>query len=115
MRDAIQRVSSDLSPGQFRCKVQGGGVQGGVIPKTAFTKSCKPVHDVIIIPVSSYSLNLETVERKGKKCKKLNISRTKSFLDKALKSTAPKLSCKWFQLLKSLFISFGYNGSFQGS
>ena len=39
----------------------------------------------------------------------------KSFLDKALKSTAPKLTCKWFQLLKSLFISFGYNGSFQGS
>ena len=69
MRDATQRVSSDLSPGQFRCKVQGGGVQGEVIPKTAFTKSWKPIHDVIIIPVSSYSLNLETAERKGKNAK----------------------------------------------
>ena len=66
MRDATQRVSSDLSPGQFRCKVQGGL---WVIPKTAFTKSCKPIHDVIIIPVSSYSLNLETAEREGKNAK----------------------------------------------
>ena len=38
---------------------------------------CKLIHDVIIIPVSSEPLNIETVERKDKKHKKLNISRTK--------------------------------------
>ena len=34
------------------------------IPKIKFANLCKPIHDVIIIPVSSDSLNLEAVERK---------------------------------------------------
>lgn len=37
-----------------------------VIPKILFANLYKPVHDVIIIPVSSDPLNPDTVERKGK-------------------------------------------------
>ena len=53
-------------------------IQSGfwVLKKTTFVNSCKPVHDVIIIPVPSDPLNLKTVERKGD-YKKLNMSRRK--------------------------------------
>ena len=34
---------------------------------------CKPIHDVIIIVVSSDSLNVETLKGKGENYKKLNI------------------------------------------
>ena len=37
-----------------------------VIPKNRFANLWKSIHDVIIIPVSSDPLNLETVERKEK-------------------------------------------------
>ena len=37
-----------------------------VVTKITFAELCKPIHDVIIIPVSSDTLNLETMERKEK-------------------------------------------------
>ena len=54
-------------------------IQSGfwVIPKIAFANLCKPIHDVIIIPISFDPLNLETVKKEGKKYERLNISRTK--------------------------------------
>ena len=45
------------------------------IPKITFANSRKPIHDVIIIPVSPDPLNLKIVEREEKNYKKLNISR----------------------------------------
>ena len=48
-----------------------------VIPKITFANLCKPVQGVIIIPVSSDPLILETDKRKGKKYKKLSIWKTK--------------------------------------
>ena len=48
-----------------------------VIPTITIDNLRKAIHDVIIIPVSSDPLNIETVERKGKNYKKNNISRTK--------------------------------------
>ena len=44
------------------------------IPKITFANSRKPMHDVIIIPVSPDPLNLKILEREGKNYKKLNIS-----------------------------------------
>ena len=43
-------------------------IQSGlwVIPKLIFANLCKPIHDIIIIPVLSDSFNLENVEKKGK-------------------------------------------------
>ena len=55
-------------------------IQSGfwVIPKIIFAYLCnKPIHDFIIITVSSDHLNLKNMERKGKKYTNLNISRTK--------------------------------------
>ena len=48
-----------------------------VIPKITFDNLCKPIHNVVIIPVSSDPWNLEAAEKKEKNCKKLNILRTK--------------------------------------
>ena len=47
-------------------------IQSGfsVTPKIIFDNLYKPIHDVIIIPVSSDPVNLEAVERKGKNTKK---------------------------------------------
>ena len=56
--------SSDLSPGQ--CKVV-----SELFQKFTFANLCKPIHNVIIIPVSSDPLNLETVERKEKNLRKI--------------------------------------------
>ena len=64
---------SNLSTGQFWWFRSGFWV----ILKITFANLSKPIYDVIIIPVSSDPLNMETVERKGIKYKKLNISRTK--------------------------------------
>ena len=50
-----------------------------VVAKTTFAYLCKPIHNVIIIPVSSGPLNLETVEGKGKNWKK-KISRERKDL-----------------------------------
>ena len=52
-----------------------------VIPKITFANLCKPVQSVIIIPVSSDPLILETDERKGKKIQKTEyLENEKSFL-----------------------------------
>ena len=40
-----------------------------VIPRITFGNLCKPICDVIIIPVSSDPLNLENVERKERNFK----------------------------------------------
>ena len=62
-------------PSNFDDLIQSGF---SVIPKITFVNLWKPIHDVIIIPVSSDPLNLETVERIEKRnYKKWNISRTK--------------------------------------
>ena len=61
--------------GKFDDLIQSGF---GIIPNNTFANLCKPIHDVTIIPVSSDPLNLETMERKGKNYKKINILRTKS-------------------------------------
>ena len=42
-----------------------------------FANVCKPVHDVILIPTSFETWNLENVERKEKNFKNLNVARTK--------------------------------------
>ena len=42
-----------------------------VIPKITSANLCKPIHDVINIPLSFVLLNLESVERKGKNYKNL--------------------------------------------
>ena len=52
-----------------------------VIPKITFLNLCKPVKDVIIIPVLSVLLNLET-GNEGKKLQKFEyLENIKSFLD----------------------------------
>ena len=61
----------NLSTGQFWWFKSGFWV----ILKITFANLSKPIYDVIIIPVSSDPLNMETVERKGIKYKKLSISR----------------------------------------
>ena len=50
-------------------------IQSGfyIIPKITFTNLCKPMHGVIIIPVSSDPLYLENVKRKKIK-RQFNIS-----------------------------------------
>ena len=57
-----------------------------VIPKIIFTNlgnlQFRPIHRVIIIPVSSDSFNLKIVERKEKKLQKYEyVKNEKSFLD----------------------------------
>ena len=54
-------------------------IQGGVwlFPKITFANFWKPIHNIIIIPISCYTLNLETVKRKGENYKKWNIWRMK--------------------------------------
>ena len=48
-----------------------------VIPKITFDNVCKPLHYVLTSPLSSDPLNVKAVERKGKKYKQSNNSRTK--------------------------------------
>ena len=48
-----------------------------VIPKITSANLCKPIHDIINIPLRFVLLSLENVEKKGKKYKNVNISRTK--------------------------------------
>ena len=52
-----------------------------LLQKITFANFCKPVHNVIIIPVLSNPLNLETVERKGKIIINWISWEWKSFLD----------------------------------
>ena len=54
--------------GNFDSLIQKGFL---VIPKITFANLRKPILDVIIIPVSSDPLNMETVKRKKKIIKKL--------------------------------------------
>ena len=52
------------------------------ITKITIANLCKPIHDFIIIPVSSDPLSLETMESYGKMVQKIkNIENGKSFLD----------------------------------
>ena len=61
-------------------------IQSGywVIPKLKFGNLCKPIHGVMIIPVSSTDcLNLETVEKKGKELQKIEyLKNEEGVLDK---------------------------------
>ena len=52
-------------------------IQGNsrVIRRTKTCDSCKPFHDAIIIPFSTSSLNLKTLDKKEDNYKNLNISR----------------------------------------
>ena len=60
---------------------------------------CKPIHDVIILLVSSDSLNLETVERKEKKLQKIEYTENvKTFFDKIQSVFLQFLKC--FLLVK---------------
>ena len=58
-------------------------IQSGfwVIPKILFPNFCKPIQDVIIIPVSSDPVNMVTVKRKGEALEKLEyLENKKTFL-----------------------------------
>ena len=48
-----------------------------VILKIKSVNLCKPIYDIINYSTSFAILNLESVEKKGKNYKNLNISRTK--------------------------------------
>ena len=50
-----------------------------VIPKNTLANLWKPIHNVIIIPVSSDPLNLETVQRTKKNQKIEHLKNEKSF------------------------------------
>ena len=54
-----------------------GLMQSGfwVVIKIAFTNLCRVIHDVMVIPVSSDLLNLESLDSNGKNNKKKWISR----------------------------------------
>ena len=54
-------------------------IQSGfwIITKITFANLCKPVHDIISIPVSSLLFESGNVERKGKFFENLNTSRAK--------------------------------------
>ena len=57
-----------ISPlGNFDDLIQSGF---SVIPNIIFANLCNPIHNVIIIPVSSDPVNLQTVGRKRRKRKK---------------------------------------------
>ena len=48
-----------------------------VIPKMTPGNLCKPIHDIIIIPLPFVLYNTGSVEKKGKNYKNLNILRMK--------------------------------------
>ena len=59
-----------------------GNCDFSVIPKIEVDNLCKPIHDVITVPVSSDPLNLEAVERKEKELQKTEyLQNGKSILD----------------------------------
>ena len=56
-----------------------------VIRKITIDDLCKPVHDAIIIPFSTYSLNFKILDKKEENHKKLYIAKAKrSFLVKLI-------------------------------
>ena len=48
-----------------------------VIRKITIDNLCKPIHDAIIIPFSTYSLNFKILDKKEENRKKLNIAKAK--------------------------------------
>ena len=67
-----------IDPGNFDDLIQSGF---RVIPKITFATLCKLFYDVIIIPVSSDLLNLDTTERKEQKLQKTEylVNKKKAF------------------------------------
>ena len=53
----------------------------GIVPNITFDNLCKPIHDVIIIPVSSDPLNMESGNEGGKILKNATPREIKSYLD----------------------------------
>ena len=53
----------------------------GIVPNITFDNLCKPIHDVIIIPVSSDPLNMESGNEGGKILKNATPREIQSYLD----------------------------------
>ena len=46
-----------------------------IIGKITIDNLCKPIHDAVIIPFSTYSLNFKILDKKEENRKKLNIAK----------------------------------------